>query len=205
MKLIKRTALEERRKRLTVLFGIFVATLTLCLESQWSTGSAIRELLFLAGICLAAAGALGRSWCYPFISGYKTKSLVMTGPYSICRNPLYFFSAVGMVGIGLCSGTLTITAMMIVFFAVYYPWIIRNEELRLTANHDQDFQQYLQTTPSFWPQLQAYQEPESYTMYPPVLRRNIADGFWFIFLAAAVHVVSELQGSNVLPSLFEVW
>jgi hypothetical protein len=175
------------------------------MESRWPSGGLIRELLFLSGTFLAAAGTLGRIWCHLFISGYKTKALVQIGPYSMCRNPLYLFSAVGMIGIGLCSETLAIPAILVLFFAMYYPWIIRCEEDRLEARHPVDFLDYRYTTPAIWPRLVAYFEPETYTTYPRIMRKNIVDGFWFIAFAAVVHVTSELQEADVLPSLLEVW
>lgn len=197
--------MERRRRALTFFFEFFIAFLLLGMESRWPRDGVVREILFLAGICFAAIGALGRTWCHLFISGYKTKALVQTGPYSMCRNPLYFFSAIGMIGIGFSSGTFSVPAIMAVFFSVYYPWIIHYEENRLTANHADKFQEYRRTTPAFWPRLFRYSEPETYTTFPSILRRNIADAFWFIALAAAVHVVSELQESNWLPAFVEVW
>ncbi|WP_437191597.1 methyltransferase family protein [Planctomicrobium sp. SH527] len=165
----------------------------------------VREILFFMGVCLASIGMLGRTWCNLFISGYKTKVLIQTGPYSMCRNPLYFFSAIGMLGIGLCSGTLAIPFMMLVFFAAYYPLIIRCEEDRLAATHPGDFEKYRRTISAFWPRLSTYQEPEAYTMFPHIMRKNIADAFWFMALAALVHVIADLHESNILPAYFKIW
>jgi protein-S-isoprenylcysteine O-methyltransferase Ste14 len=202
---IGRTPFERRRRALTALFGFFVAILLFSMESRWPSNGLIREILFVSGTFLAAAGTLGRTWCHLFISGYKTRALVQVGPYSMCRNPLYLFSAIGMIGIGICSGTLTIPVVMVLFFATYYPWIIRCEEDRLEAKHPVDFLEYRRITPTFWPRLSGYCEPETYTMFPRIMRKNIVDGFWFIALAALVHVASELQEANVLPSLLKVW
>ena len=198
-------SMERRRRPLTFFFGFFIAFLLLGIESRWPRDGVVRELMFLSGICLAPTGALGRTWCHLFISGYKTKVLVQTGPYSMCRNPLYFFSAIGMIGIGLCSGTFAVPAIMALFFSVYYPWIIHCEEERLFSNHPLDYEEFWRTTPAFWPRVFHYREPETYTIFPSILRRNIADSFWFIALAAAAHVVSQLQETDLLPTLLEVW
>jgi protein-S-isoprenylcysteine O-methyltransferase Ste14 len=197
--------LERRRLPLTIVFGVLISCLLLCARSQWEGHRIVEEFFFLFGICLAAVGTLGRTWSNLFISGYKTKSLIQTGPYSMCRNPLYFFSAIGMVGIGLCSGTLFVPAIMVFFFAIYYPMIIRSEESRLASWHDHSFGEYCSKTPAFWPRTAIYQEPETYLMYPPVMRKNMADAFWFIALAALVHLVSVLHAANVLPTLIEIW
>jgi len=202
---LKRVAAERRRRPLTVFFGVLVGLMLAVTGSRWSAHSLVSELLFLTGVCLAAVGTLGRTWSNLFISGYKTKVLIQTGPYSMCRNPLYFFSAIGMVGIGLCSGTLSIPLMMIVFFAAYYPLIIRCEEQRLAETHGDDYEWYRCTTPAFWPQFASYQEPDTYTMLPDVMRKNIVDAFWFVALAAITHVLAHLHAIQVLPEFFQVW
>ena len=136
------------------------------------------------------------------ISGYKTRLVVQAGPYSMCRNPLYLFSAIGLTGIGLCSATLTIPLVMVVFFALYYPWIIFSEEMRLTATHSEHYLAYRMQTPSLRPRFAGLVEPETYTVFPRILRRNIADSFWFIFLAATTHAVSELESRSTWLSLW---
>ena len=50
------------------------------------------------------------------------------GPYSVCRNPLYFFSFIGLVGIGLATETVSLTLFLIAFFALVYPAVIAGEE-----------------------------------------------------------------------------
>jgi protein-S-isoprenylcysteine O-methyltransferase Ste14 len=50
---------------------------------------------------LAAMIASHRLWCSLYISGYKNSQLITSGPYSLCRNPLYFFSFVGFAA--LCA------------------------------------------------------------------------------------------------------
>ncbi|MBA4029569.1 MAG: isoprenylcysteine carboxylmethyltransferase family protein [Planctomyces sp.] len=198
-------AIERRRRPLTMLFGVCMGFLLLDGDHHWPVQGWTRELLFVAGISLAAIGTLGRTWSNLFISGYKTKYLIQTGPYSMCRNPLYFFSAIGMLGIGLCCGNLAIPLVMTISFAIYYPWIIRSEESRLAAAHGDEFTAYCRRTPAFWPQLSHYEEPEAYTMIPRIMRKNIADAYWFIPLAALAHVVSGWHLAPWLTASGGLW
>ena len=48
------------------------------------------------------------TWSSLYIAGRKGRELVTVGPYSTCRNPLYFFSIVGAAGMGAQSGSLTL-------------------------------------------------------------------------------------------------
>ncbi len=202
---LHRVAAERRRRPLTALFGLFILAMVLVTGSRWGSRTLVSELLFLAGLALVTIAILGRTWANLFIAGYKTRLLIRTGPYSLCRNPLYLFSAIGMTGIGLCTGTLTIPATMCLFFAAYYPFIIRCEELRLSETHGEDFDDYCQTVPAFWPASLKIDEPETYVIQPRILRRNIADGFWFIALAALAHTAAHLHQFQLLPELFLVW
>jgi len=200
-----KVAVEKRRRPLTVLFGFFIAIIVFTTGSRWPQGGGGREVLFLVGMLLACVGAFGRIWSNLFISGYKSKQLVMTGPYSLCRNPLYFFSAIGMVGVGLTTETLSVPALFIVFFAIYYPMIIEREESRLLIRHGDAFADYCCRVPAFWPQFRLYEEPEVYTMMPRAMRKNISDAFWFIALAAIVHTEAHLSALSGLPTLVNLW
>ena len=71
---------------------------------------------------------VGRIWCLTYSSGYKSSELVTQGPYSVSRNPLYFFSFIGLIGIGLATETFTLTLFLIAFFALVYPAVIAGEE-----------------------------------------------------------------------------
>lgn len=56
-------------------------------------------ILFLLGLLLVGVATVGRLWCSLYISGHENSELITTGPYSLSRNPLYFFSLPGFAGI----------------------------------------------------------------------------------------------------------
>ena len=57
------------------------------------------------GVGLVLFCVVGRMWSILYIGSKKNQALVTTGPYSITRNPLYLFSAVGALGLGLFVGS----------------------------------------------------------------------------------------------------
>ena len=187
---------KSRRPRLqiSIVFGLVVFLLFCQCRSGWEKSWPLMgSLLFLAGILLVGVATLGRAWCSLYIAGYKTSTLVTQGPYSISRNPLYFFSAIGVLGVGLCSETLLIPAILLVGFALYYPMVIRGEEAKLLEMHTAAFQGYLASTPRFFPRLSQLQEPEQYPVNPRVFRKHLAEGLLFVWLVGVFEIVEALH------------
>jgi protein-S-isoprenylcysteine O-methyltransferase Ste14 len=102
---------------------IFVVALALVIafsKSAWESESPfLTAILFMIGCVLVGIASLGRLWCSLYIAGYKTDVLVTEGPYSMCRNPLYFFSLLGAVGVGLASETFTLPVALFLIFTIY--------------------------------------------------------------------------------------
>src|SRR5690606_40050349 len=67
---------------------------------------------------------IGRTWSSIYIAGHKVQTLVMDGPYSISRNPLYVFSIIGAAGAGAQLGSIVLALA-----AGFVAWI-RSEERR---------------------------------------------------------------------------
>ena len=89
-------SLNERfRTLISLIFGLAIGCSLLFGESRWETSPLIEESLMLLACFMAGIGAFGRIWCSLYIAGYKNNVLVIEGPYSMCRNPLYFFSFIG--------------------------------------------------------------------------------------------------------------
>lgn len=78
---------------------LLVTAALLVSSSAWEAKSPlVCGVLFLLGTILVGIGSLGRMWCSLYIAGYKREQLIADGPYSMCRNPLYFASSEEFVG-----------------------------------------------------------------------------------------------------------
>jgi protein-S-isoprenylcysteine O-methyltransferase Ste14 len=165
----------------------------------------VGDTLFLAGCLLAGIGAIGRVWCSLYIAGYKSRSLVTVGPYSISRHPLYFFSLLGALGVALATETLLVPLAVLVFFVTYYPFVIKSEERKLLARHGDDYATYQQRTPAFFPQRALFEEPESYLVHPRLFRKHLLSVLWFIWLLGILQVVHALHVAGVLPTWFRMY
>jgi len=91
-------------------------------------GTATGEWMEMSGFVLLMFAALGRVWCALYIAGRKNLVLCKSGPYALSRNPLYFFSLVGVVGFGVALQSAIATAVLCAAFGIYYWFVIRDEE-----------------------------------------------------------------------------
>jgi hypothetical protein len=161
----------------------------------------LSAMLFLTGVALAGIGSMGRLWCLLYIAGYKENSLIAVGPYSMTRNPLYFFSLIGALGVGFATETFTIPLLVVTAFAIYYPAVIKAEEMRLRELHKEKFDKYMAKVPRFFPKVENFTEPEDYVIKPVLFRKNVFDALWFIWLIGILELIETLHDVNILPSV----
>ena len=147
---------------------------------------------------------VGRLWCSLYISGYKDAVLITSGPYSVSRNPLYFFSFLGFAGIRLATETLSFAIALVAAFGLIYPYVIRHEEDYLLSKFGEAFADYRARTPCFFPDLGLFREPQSYTVNPSLYRRTMANGLWFVWLVGIIELVEALHEYHVLAPLIRL-
>lgn len=197
---------EHQRTGLSKLVAALAFLVVALTQSHWELNHEnVATFLFSTGLGLAAIGATGRIWCSFFISGRKDGELVTEGPYSISRNPLYVFSCIGLVGVGLSTETLTYPLLFLVIFGLYYPGIMAREERRLEELFGESFRQYRQRVPRFWPNRGLYSEPASWSSNPRLFRRHILSDIWFVWIAAIIELVEGLRNVGWLPHLLTLW
>jgi len=162
-------------------------------------------ILFVIGLFLVAVASLGRMWCSLYIAGYKNDKLVTKGPYSICRNPLYFFSMLGVAGIGLATETITFTLVLLAIFGLYYPFVIRHEDKRLSSRFAEDYARYRAEVPAFLPRLSNLTEPVEYVVKPVIYKRHIFSALWFIWIVGLLELIEGLKELGVVTPLWTLY
>jgi protein-S-isoprenylcysteine O-methyltransferase Ste14 len=197
---------EKLRIRISQIFAGLLVVLICISSSLWEDKAPfVTTVLFLLGAFLVGIASLGRLWCSIYIAGYKTDHLVKQGPYSMCRNPLYFFSLLGALGVGLTSETLLIPFVILIAFVLYYPLVIKSEEAKLTKLHKSEFEIYLKDAPKFFPKISLLNEPEEYTVKPIIFKRHIFYALWFIWFVGLIEIIEEFHELNVLPTIFKIY
>ena len=196
-----------RFEKSRILFSRIAAAAVLVLYalsgSRWDVDAPIvAYLLFTVGLFLVAIGSLGRMWCSLYIAGYKDNTLVTEGPYSMTRNPLYFFSFLGLLGVGMATETFTFPILFLLFFAAGYPRVIRNEERKLRKLFGERYEEYARRVPAFFPRISLLHEPERYTVNPRIFRKHIFSALWFIWIVGILELIEGLKDLGWLGNLW---
>jgi len=179
--------------------------LGLSAEGWQTTAPLVGAILSILGWTLVGIGMTGRIWSSSYISGRKSSELVMLGPYSISRNPLYFFSFVAGVGIMLVTETLFLPVLFSVFFLLYYRPVIVREEEKLARLHPAAFTAYCAAVPRFWPNPMIYSEPASYTVSSAEFRNSLTDIVWFAVAGGAIEFLETMHVSGVVPTFLTIY
>lgn len=141
-----------------------------------------------AGIFLIFAGILGRVFATISIGGHKDKTIMKTELYSVCRNPLYFASFLMAIGIGLVSGRLDFTVLVMVgYLAIFYP-MMRNEAKYL-RNIFPDFAEYEARVPLFFPNFSLWEERKKIEINFRLVKRTVLDASLALLVVPAMILV----------------
>ena len=176
---------------LTLLLGIFGT-------SPVSSNEDTHEIFELIGVLLIAICTVGRVYSTAFIGGQKNQKLITWGPYSTVRNPLYFFSLMGAIGLGFLS-THLITLFMISFgFLIIYDILIKREEEFLREQFGAEFDEYAKKTPRLWPSFKNYNCPDELTFQPRYLLNALKDCVWWFAPLAVFEICDILREENII-------
>ncbi|UQY80348.1 Phospholipid methyltransferase [Candidatus Hepatincola sp. Av] len=162
--------------------------------------------MLIIGLILVLVGILGRVFANIFLSDNRNKKLVSSGIYSISRNPLYFFSFLGTLGILFIYGSFLVMFIVITFYAIYYWQVIQFEEKSLTAKLGKEYSSYLNSgVPRFFPNFSRWQSEKYLTVNYNIVKKSILDSFYFFLIAILIIIILNLQAMGLLPVLLVVW
>jgi protein-S-isoprenylcysteine O-methyltransferase Ste14 len=181
--------------------GFFVVAVT---ASATPAGSTTHEMIEWIGIVLIVACILGRTWSSLYIGGRKIEEFVQTGPYSVMRNPLYFFSCLGSVGVGMQVGTVVLGLITgLLTYIVFYFVILREEEL-LKERYGATYEAYMARVPRFFPNPSLWQDEPTLTIRPPRVLTTFGDALVFLLAVPIAEVFEYFQEAGTIPVLLHL-
>jgi protein-S-isoprenylcysteine O-methyltransferase Ste14 len=131
--------------------GAMFAAVALTERSLHGSGAGL--VLYALGSLAITSAVLGRLWCYVYNAGRRDQVVITEGPYSLCRNPIYLFSILTSVGVGLIAQSLLLAVLFGGAATVFYLHIIRGEEAKMSHLHGATYERYLGTTRRMIPTL----------------------------------------------------
>ena len=161
----------------------------------------ICALLGQIGMLLVVGCVLGRCWAILYIGGNKNSTVVTEGPYSLCRNPLYAFSIMGVVGFGLLVQSFAYTALVTSLAFVILSQAAGREEAYLTDKFGEDYVQYRNRTPRFMPaDLRNLHTAPSIRVNVRALKQCLCDAAFFILAIPTLEFVHWVRDVNAVPT-----
>jgi protein-S-isoprenylcysteine O-methyltransferase Ste14 len=188
----KKSPIERYRGVVNVL--LYSTILLSCiLSDHHKTSFLTYELIETLGYLFVGVAILGRLWCGIYLFGKKSKKLCMDGPYSVCRNPLYLFSGMTIVGVGAQSFNIAVMVAVAVIFSGYYYFVIKREERRLETLFGDEYKKYCRAVPRIIPRFRNYQTPETIELPVHVFLPLLARCSWSVFLIGATQLINVLK------------
>jgi protein-S-isoprenylcysteine O-methyltransferase Ste14 len=181
--------------RLRATFGIYLALIAAtAVVGPREMPAGWHYMTGLAGFLLVALACLGRIWCSLFIAGHKDEVLVTTGPYALCRHPLYSFSVVGALGLGLTSRSVLLCVFVVVLIMALVIYAASCEEQFLADAFPEEFKAYLVATPHKWlPKSNGVALPAVLDVRPAVFWKAFLDAGSFFLLWVLVALAAEYR------------
>jgi protein-S-isoprenylcysteine O-methyltransferase Ste14 len=191
--------LMKSRMRATRVFMLALLPALVFGMGTFGDESMPHEIMDWSGYALVILCVLGRAYCSAFIGGQKNDTVVDIGPFSVVRNPLYVFSFIGIAGIGLQSGMVTVFAFLIAVFVLYYPRVVAREEAFLAHKFGDAYRDYTQRVPRWIPNFSLWKEPSEVTMRPRFVRETMLDASLFFLALPAFELLEALHESGMVP------
>jgi protein-S-isoprenylcysteine O-methyltransferase Ste14 len=143
--------LIRRRVPISAVFCTILITTEVLLGYQpsqlWSTNS----ILGWTSVGIVLLGLFIRSWAAGTLN--KNRHLTMTGPYRICRHPLYLGSLLMMLGFCLLFCPIWNIPMLFVSMSIIYTQSIRFEDRLMYSYFGHEWEQFRDTTRALIPHL----------------------------------------------------
>jgi protein-S-isoprenylcysteine O-methyltransferase Ste14 len=192
-------SLKARKAILWVAVGAGLAFL-LVGESRWPPTHFLHEPIEWVGLALIAACIIGRTWCSLYIGGRKDRDLITQGPYSISRNPLYFFSIIGAIGVGAQVGSIVIALTCGFIVWALHANSIAREEASLLGRFGDRYRHYHAGVPRILPRLSLWHDTATIEVKPSFVKITFVDALVFLTAWPIAEALEYLHESDWLPT-----
>jgi hypothetical protein len=151
---------------------------------------------------LVFIGMVGRIFSSIFIGNLKNQKIINYGMYSITRNPLYFFSFIGFLGVLIFTGIITFVVVGLVFFAFYYYNVITYEGNFLLNKFGDDYKMYQKNVPIFIPNIKKWSSPSQVVVDYKSVWKTLIEASYFLFFLFGIKLINIFSGNFKVIAVF---
>jgi protein-S-isoprenylcysteine O-methyltransferase Ste14 len=187
--------------RVNILRIAFVLALPALLFTRSAWSEIPYELIENVGLFMIIAAVLGRFWSILYIGGRKNNLIMQDGPYSICRHPLYLFSTLGVVGLGLMLGSIVLTAVLGLLTLLILSITAKKEEAYLRGQFGAGYDDYAARVPMILPRLSGFRTEPELTVSVTHLRQNLMDALVFLSFIPLSEILEHVKEAHLLPTI----
>lgn len=125
-------------------------------------------------------------------------SLNVSGSYSVVRHPLYLGNALCWLGVAMFTQSVSVTALVVLIFWLYYERIMMAEEAFLGERFGEAFRAWAARTPAFLPNPRSWVPPASPFDWRNVVRREYSGIYWVIVIFSLLEFVGASAAAGGL-------
>ncbi|MDN5929311.1 MAG: isoprenylcysteine carboxylmethyltransferase family protein [Hyphomicrobiales bacterium] len=194
----------QHARRAVLFLLLLVAFGALLFIGTYPEEREFHEFMEALGVSLIGVAIIGRLWCTLYIGGRKSSEIVSDGPYSIVRNPLYVFSAIGAAGAGGQTGSAVVALTFGIVTALAFTIVSRREETFLRERFGAAFGAYCARVPRMLPKFSLYRDSATIVVTPKRLYTTFFDSLVFFTAVPVFELVERLQLHGILPVLLRL-
>jgi protein-S-isoprenylcysteine O-methyltransferase Ste14 len=157
----------------------------------------------LAWLALGS-GIVIRLWATLYIGGRKSTELVRSGPYALCRHPLYVASFLIAASLAGFLQSASILAAALALAAIYATTVIPSEERHVLGRFGNAYRAYARATPRFIPRVQSFQRPGVISVKIASVLRELARSLALIVLGALIDGTHTVRHQHWWPAPFHL-
>lgn len=198
--------LSRHRLLIVKLLILVCMPVVLVTHHGWQDDGWLDEVFDLSGYALIGLGVLGRVWASFYICGRKNCEIVTTGPYSICRNPLYLSTLLIALGMLSIMENLLVVIPVLLILVPAYSVTIRNEERYLSNKFGEPYEAYARRVPRLLPAFWKYRGGiDSTVSMHGLFLRGVLDAGWCLLFIPMAEAIEAMHIHGTLPVLMKVF
>ena len=190
-----------RKFRVIVLRIAFAPAILIMLFAwrSWEKDS-IKDYIFeWVGYFLLLAGIGLRMWSTLYIGQRKSKQLITDGPFSMCRNPLYFGSLLVAIGASFCFENLVLLVFVLLVLVPIHLLVIFAEEKKLAGNFGAPYEQYKKMVPRLWFAFSRFKNPPMIEVSTKAVARATMEMIMLLLIPPLGDLIELLHAKGILP------